>query len=368
MVSSPFDLAARDSRSDDYGGTHTIRWYDLDFPVDGNYNVEIAVDDNVNLRFVNRNGEETSIEMKGFVLREIGLSFKVSLLMLKFFRAGKYTLIAELFQRSGKPLAKGNPMVLAIRIGTSYVERTEIVKQSWNENPMGVALTIDAPPVPNLQLPIPKSEGRCPNNPFWTTRFPAKDYWYPVVVPLRWGKFMNRHAISPLPPLARKSTDGGGVVYTTSWDIDVPYPGFFGLRSTVDNGGRILIDGVEVARGGLDFRPNDGITGFRNEPDIKKIFIEEGKHEITVELLNEDTEGRQKFKQKVFSTADWAVPQTVSEGESEHEIIYIGLHPKNKKLNVSEDRKTIRLRDGDGNDTNSRLHYRKWRCFILSRW
>ena len=121
---------------------------------------------------------------------------------------------------------------------------------------------------------------------------------------------MNRHAISPLPPLARKSTDGGGVVYTTSWDIDVPYPGFFGLRSTVDNGGRILIDGVEVARGGLDFRPNDGITGFRNEPDIKKIFIEEGKHEITVELLNEDTEGRQKFKQKVFSTADWAVGQT----------------------------------------------------------
>ena len=220
---------------------------------------------------------------------------------------------------------------------------------------MGAALTIDAPPVPNLQLPIPKSEGRCPNNPFWTTRFPAKEYWYPVVVPLRWGKFMNRHAISPLPPLARKSTDGGGVVYTTSWDIDVPYPGFFGLRSTVDNGGRILIDGVEVARGGLDFRPNDGITGFRNEPDIKKIFIDEGKHEITVELLNEDTEGRQKFKQKVFSTADWAVPQTVSEGESEHEIIYIGLHPKNKKLNVSEDRKTVRLRDGDGNDTNSRL-------------
>ena len=353
---SPFDItAARDSRSDDYGGTHTIRWYDLDFPVDANYNVEIAVDDNVNLRFVNRNGEETSIEMKGFVLKGNRGIVQGKSSNVKFFRAGKYTLIAELFQRSGKPLAKGNPMALAIRVGTSYVERTEVIKQSWNQNPMGAALTIDAPPVPNLQLPIPKAEGRCPNNPFWTTRFPAKEYWYPVVVPLRWGKFMNRHAISPLPPLASKSTDGGGVVYTTSWDIDVPYPGFFGLRSTVDNGGRILIDGVEVARGGLDFRPNDGITGFRNEPDIKKIFIEEGKHEITVELLNEDTEGRQKFKQKVFSTADWAVPQTVSEGESEHEIIYIGLHPKNKKLNVSADRKSIKLRDGDGNDTNSRL-------------
>jgi hypothetical protein len=352
----PFDITAPESLSDDYAGTHTIRWYDLDFPVDGNYNIEVAVDDNVNLRFVNKNGEETSIEKRGFTAavedggRAIGKSTDA-----KFFRAGKYTLIAELFQRSGKRLAKGNPMVLAVKIATSFIERTEIVKQSWNENPMGAALTIDAPPVPNLEIPPPKAEGRCPNNPFWTTRFPAKDYWYPVVVPKRWGKFMNRHAISPLPPLASKSTDGGGVVYSTSWDIDVPYRGFFGLRSTVDNGGRILIDGVEVARGGLDFRPNDGITGFRNEPGIKKIFIEEGKHEITVELLNEDTEGRQKFKQKVFSTADWAVPQTVSEGESEHEIIYIGLHPKNKKLNVSEDRKTIRLRDGDGNDTNSRL-------------
>ena len=68
-----------------------------------------------------------------------------------------------------------------------------------------------------------------------------------------------------------------------------------------------------------------GLQDSEMNPGIKKIFIEEGKHEITVELLNEDTEGRQKFKQKVFSTADWAVPQTVSEGESEHEIIYIGL-------------------------------------------
>ena len=115
MESSPFDLAAPGSRSDDYGGTHTIRWYDLDFPVDGNYNVEIAVDDSVNLRFVNRNGEETSVEMKGFTLRNDRNIVQGKSSNVKFFRAGKYTLIAELFQRSGKPLAKGNPMGLAIR-------------------------------------------------------------------------------------------------------------------------------------------------------------------------------------------------------------------------------------------------------------
>ena len=60
----PFDITAPESFSDDYAGTHTIRWYDLDFPVDGNYNIEVAVDDNVNLRFINKNGEETSIEKK----------------------------------------------------------------------------------------------------------------------------------------------------------------------------------------------------------------------------------------------------------------------------------------------------------------
>ena len=69
--------------------------------------------------------------------------------------------------------------------------------------------------------------------------------------------------------------------------------------------------------------------------DIKKIFIEEGKHEITVELLNEDTEGRQKFKQKVFSTADWAVQQTIADPESENEIVYVELNKSNKKIKVS---------------------------------
>ena len=110
------------------------------------------------------------------------------------------------------------------------------------------------PPVPTPELPIPKAPGRCPNNPFWTSRFPgASNYWYPVIVPKRWGKFMNRYAISPLPPLAVRSTDGGGVVYQTTWDLDVPYSGFFGLKATADNGGRILIDGEEVMSGGLGY-------------------------------------------------------------------------------------------------------------------
>ena len=353
----PFDITSPGAQSDDYAGTHTMRWYDLDFPVDGNYDVEVAVDDNVTLRFVDRDGAETRIDKTGFTapVEDGGVSTGKSV-DVKFFKAGKYQLFADLFQRSGKRLAKGNPMVLAVRVSASFIERTRTIKQSWNENPMGAAVTIDAPPVPRLELPVPKAPGRCPNNPFWTTRFPGSEYWYPVVVPGRWGKFQNKHAISPLPPLAAQSTDGGGIVYTNNWDIDVPYPGFFGLRATADNGGRILIDGVEVLKGGYGYggRSGESVEHFRNAPKTKNVFIDQGKHVITVELKNEDTEERQAFRQNIFNTADWVVAQPPP-SEGQNEIVYVELNKSNKKINVSTDGREIRLKDSKGSNTNVRF-------------
>ena len=61
---------------------------------------------------------------------------------------------------------------------------------------------------------------------------------------------MNRFAISPIPPLATESTDGGGIVYSNSWEVNIPHSGFYALKGTVDNGGRILVDGEEKIRGG----------------------------------------------------------------------------------------------------------------------
>ena len=132
------------------------------------------------MRFIDRNGNETIIEKQGFTAplnrggRDTGKS-----VITQFFKAGKYRLVADLFQRRGKPIAVefGNPMVLAIRIKTSFIETTGVINQSWQQNPMGAALTIVAPPVPRPELPIPKAPGRCPNNPFWTSRFPgASEY------------------------------------------------------------------------------------------------------------------------------------------------------------------------------------------------
>jgi hypothetical protein len=63
---------------------------------------------------------------------------------------------------------------------TTQVE-TIISPKSWNENPMGVSLLIEAPIPPVPQEPLPPAVGECPPNPIWTTRFPGSDQiWYPV--------------------------------------------------------------------------------------------------------------------------------------------------------------------------------------------
>ena len=80
--------------------THAIRWNDLDFPIDGNYGIEVAVDDRVTLRFIDRNGNETIIEKEGFTgpTERGGKGIGVST-VIKNFRAGKYRLVADLYQR-----------------------------------------------------------------------------------------------------------------------------------------------------------------------------------------------------------------------------------------------------------------------------
>ena len=88
---------------------------------------------------------------------------------------------------------------------------------------------------------------------------------------------MNRYAISPIPPLAKPGSDGGGVVYRNEWDIDIPYDGFYAFKSTVDNAGRILIDGnpvmqasyipttLENTRGGSGSERRSGIAAIGSD-------------------------------------------------------------------------------------------------------
>ena len=112
-------------------------------------------------------------------------------------------------------------MALAIDIKAKVAEEPRISAKSWQENPMGAAFTIDAPLPPIPQEPPVEQEGRCPNNPLWSSRFAGgSESWWPVTHPA-WSKFTNRFAMSPLPPLSLPNSDGGGgIVYSNTWQVD----------------------------------------------------------------------------------------------------------------------------------------------------
>ena len=202
-----------------------------------------------------------------------------------------------------------NPMALAINIKVRVDEPLRISPKTWNENPMGAALCIDAPlpPIPQEQ-PV-DGEGRCPKNPIWTTRFPgSSESWWPVTLDARWSKFMNRFALSPLPPRIEKNTDGGGgKVYSTSWDFEAPYDGFYALKGTCDNWGRVLVNGGDT----YEYK----LRGFKTvSPPIEKFFLPQGNHKITVEVENQKTLKKKTVKKKVFNTKDWAKPAAPNAG------------------------------------------------------
>jgi hypothetical protein len=187
-----------------------------------------------------------------------------------------------------------------------------ISPKSWNENPMGISVTIDAPKPPPLKEIPPVQEGRCPNNPIWTTRFPSSsENWYPVRHPA-WADFFNRYAVSPIIPLDLPGTDGSGVVYKNSWDIEIPYKGYYEFRAQRDNTARIYLDGNLV----FDITTSGDVlwvgNGLINKVKGKKVLIEKGRHTISVELENTPQETKSLIEKKIFSTKDWqaSLPQT----------------------------------------------------------
>jgi hypothetical protein len=306
----PFDPDSAEAQTQSFTGTHTIVWNDVDFPVDGSYNIELWADDRVTLTITNGSGFKEIIRKEGFTRGTIATGKSVETRTLK---AGKYRIQADLFQGNAAPLASpNNPMILAVNIDTPTVTETVISSKSWNENAMAIALTIDAPEPPIPQEPKPEQEGRCPNNPIWSTRFPgAKEFWYPVRYSealrasgiTEWSDFLNRYAISPVKPLDIPGSDAGGILFTNTWDIDIPYDGFYKFAVQRDETARIFVDGklaFDVTTAGDDIWRD-----FRNKPKFQKVFIAKGRHTIEIELENRVTETFDQVNQLIFRTADW---------------------------------------------------------------
>lgn len=193
----------------------------------------------------------------------------------------------------------------------SSIQVGEVISpKSWNQNPMGVSMIIDAPPPPVPQEPLPIQTGRCPPNPIWTTRFPGSDQtWYPVRYK-GWANFFNRYAISPVLPLDTPGSDGSGVIHRNSWKLDAPYRGYYKFQVQRDNTARIYVDGkiaFDVTTSGDQKWIKEGLV---NRVKSQKVFLEKGLHTISIELENTPQQTRSVIDTKIFSTQDWRSPST----------------------------------------------------------
>ena len=242
-----------------------------------------------------------------------------------------------------------NPMALAINITSQAQEVLRVSSRSWQDNPMGAAFAIDGPEPPIPQEPPLQSEGRCPNNPIWTTRSPgSSEKWWPVKYngkrsdgSFSWSKFMNRFATSPIPPLASPNSDGGGgIVYKNSWDLDIPYTGFYGLKGTGDNKGRILIDGQEVYK----------LKGFSDPaPKIEKVKLVEGSHNIEVEIENFPQRNYTIVKKDIFNTQQWGSNiKEENNGAGSVNVVYRGLSQGSTETVTGEKSYAIRTEGESG--------------------
>ena len=326
-----------------YVGEHVIIWKHIEFPVSGSYQIDVAADHSVRLyignnvnsgdRFagnglydIQEGGDENIIEKKGINIS--GSSTGMSSYIRRF-EKGFYRIRAELTQEESKALSKGNPMGLAVKIKIINPVERVVSDASWQENPMGFAVVIDAPDPPIPQEDVPKQQGRCPDNPIWTTRFPnAKKNWYPVYDtynPSRWSKFMNRYAISPFMPLSEDDTDNGGDPRFNTWTFEAPYDGYYGIKGNADNMGRIIVtdkktNDVKAILQTSNYKQESGDSFYNKippegigrlyywrekNPKTHTFYLIKGTYKIRVDVENGESEIKERVDKVIFNTADW---------------------------------------------------------------
>ena len=292
---TPFDPTIQHDTS--YPGFHKIVWNDVKFPATAEYDITIAVDDNVRLRI----GDQVDIQKDGYSVRGDWRTATGTTVYRKKIKEGTYTITADLEQIPGGKFAmNSNPMVLAIDIQTTYTASDEVVKKSWLQNPLAVALAIEAPPPPAPEREVPELGEGCPENPIWSTMSPgSSESWYPVNYK-SWSAFTNKYALSPVPPLDTPGSDAAGVTYSTSWKMFAPYAGFYTLKGNVEDVGKVIIDGNDYTSLGSP------TSKCKNTPTTK-VYLSEGNHDIEVVVENKKDYETPKFfiDQKIFDTQDW---------------------------------------------------------------
>ena len=88
--------------------------------------------------------------------------------------------------------------------------------------------------------------------------------------------FMNRYAISPVPPSNVPGSDFAGIQYTFEWEESFPYDGEYKFNAMADNISQVYIDNELVLE----------TVRFKGGPDKFKMFVRQGIHKIRVDLFN----------------------------------------------------------------------------------
>ena len=88
--------------------------------------------------------------------------------------------------------------------------------------------------------------------------------------------FMNRYAISPVPPSNVPGSDFAGAQYTFEWKENFPFSGEYIFRSMGDNICKVFLDNREVI----------STSRFVGRPDKVKKVVSGGEHKIRIDLYN----------------------------------------------------------------------------------
>ena len=265
-----------------FGGNHYIIWRNIKFPFPGDYKVEIIADDFAELQIFEDGGgvgyENVNSGKYVASFEATRQDNKTGNTTTRFISAnGGPHLINVILTQDDKPtlgpnntILKSNPMGFALKItyqaaklqnGQKWKHIKIPTPRSWYENPMGIAMVMDAPKPVKPKEKSPKQKGLCPNNPLWTTRFTPiggeKTRWWPVRFELtseqralnqagKWTNFHNRFAISPVPPSSDPGTDGSGEWHSCTWDVPIKWSGWYKLLLQADEVAKVKID---------DYRP-----------------------------------------------------------------------------------------------------------------
>ena len=172
---------------------------------------------------------------------------------------------------------------------STYSDRWGTIgKASGVNQGAGIFWWVAKPPGPNLVTSNGKTTRKLykVQHVAWNETPPPKDENGKII---DWSTngFMNRNAISPIPPSHSKGSDHAGEIFSLEWDVDFPWDGEYAFKGCADNTATIYFDNEELTKYELGDGGGGGAAGkILSLPTIVKKEVTEGTHKVRIDLRN----------------------------------------------------------------------------------